>query len=186
MDLDGGSAEFVPARFVQFERPREASVKKSSVTYAIAPVIFALAAGCSAMSGEKRNSTGAESSSGDMVTIAGCLSTDANGRYALTAMTDAAGGVVARGFDNDIDTKSYVLNGGDNLGAHLGKRVEVVGSIEGKPLDMEHKDTKTTEQPPASGGDHNQPTVKTKEEIDLEARQLNVREVRDVAGTCPR
>lgn len=160
-------------------------MKNSSVTYAIAPVIFALAAGCSAISGENRDTTGAESSSGDEVTIAGCLSTDANGRFALTAMTDATGGAVSRGFDNDIDTKSYVLNGGDNLQSHLGKRVEVVGTVEGKALDMEHQDTKTTEQPPASGGDNNQPTVKTKEEIDLEARQLNVRDVRDVTGTCP-
>lgn len=159
-------------------------MKKRNLFYATAPVIFALAAGCSAISGEKRNSIDADSSSGDVVTIAGCLSTDSNGRYALTAMTDAAGGAVARGFDNDIDTKSYVLNGGDNLQAHLGKRVEVIGTIEGKSIDMEHKETKKTEQPPASGGDHNQPSVKTKEEIDMEARQLNVREVRDVAGTC--
>lgn len=160
-------------------------MKKSSVSYAIAPVIFALAAGCSAISGEKRNSTGADSSSGDVVTIAGCLSTDSGGRYALTAMTDAAGGAMARGFDNDIDTKSYVLNGGDNLGSHMGKRVEVVGTIEGKTLDMEHKATKEQQEPAATGGDHNQPTVKTKEEIDMQARQLNVREVRDVTGTCP-
>ena len=165
-------------------RTEEEFVKKTNLIYAVAPVIFALAAGCSAISGEKRNSIDKESSSGDEVTIAGCLSTDSNGRYALTAMTDATGGAMARGFDNDIDTKSYVLIGGDNLQSHLGKRVEVVGKVEGKSIDMEHKDTKTTEQPPASGGDHNQPSVKTKEEIDLEARQLNVKEVRDVPGTC--
>jgi hypothetical protein len=159
-------------------------VNKTTLFYAAAPAIFALAAGCSAISGEKKDDAAGKSGSGDEVTIAGCLSTDSNGRYALTAMTDAAGGAMARGFDNDIDTKSYVLNGGENLQAHLGKRVEVVGTVEGKSMDMEHKDTKTTEQPPAAGGDHNQPSVKTKEEIDLEARQLNVREVRDVAGTC--
>jgi hypothetical protein len=163
----------------------EADVKKISVTYAIAPVIFALAAGCSAMSGEKRDSGNASSGSGDEVTVAGCLSSDANGRFALTAMTDATGGAVSRGFDNDIDTKSYVLNGGENLQAHLGKRVEVIGTVVGKTLDMEHKDTKEQQEPAASGGDHNQPTVKTKEEIDMQARQLNVREVRDVTGTCP-
>jgi hypothetical protein len=160
-------------------------VKKSSLIYAISPVIFALAAGCSAISGEKKDSSNGHSGSGDEVTIAGCLSTDANGRYALTAMTDATGGAMARGFDNDPDTKSYVLNGGDNLASHMGKRVEVVGTAEGKKLDMEHKDTREQQEPAASGGDHNQPKVKTKEEIDLEARQLNVREVRDTTGTCP-
>ena len=159
-------------------------MKKRNLFFAVAPSIFALAAGCSAISGEKKDDASAKSGSGDEVTIAGCLSTDSNGRFALTAMTDSAGGAMARGFDNDIDTKSYVLNGGDDLQSHLGKRVEVVGTIEGKSIDMEHQDTKTTEQPPAAGGDHNQPSVKTKEDIDLEARQLKVRQVRDVAGTC--
>ena len=76
------------------------------------------------------------------------------------------------------------LHGGENLQAHLGKKVEIVGTIEGKKIDIEHKDTKEQQEPAASGGDHNQPVVKTKEEIDVEARQMNVREVRDVAPTC--
>ena len=158
-------------------------MKKSNLSYAIAPVIFALAAGCSAMSGEKRDASDTGARSGE-VTIAGCLSTDANGRFALTAAPDATGSAMARGFDNDPDTKAYVLIGGDNLQAHLGKRVEVIGTVEGKTIDMEHKDTREQKEPAASGGDNNQPSVKTKEEIDLEARQLNVREVRDVAGNC--
>jgi hypothetical protein len=86
--------------------------------------------------------------------------------------------------DNDRDTKSYVLMGGENLQAHLGKKVEVTGTVSGKTLDMEHKAGNETEQPPAAGGDRNQPTVKTEEEIDVEARQLTVKTVRDVEGTC--
>jgi hypothetical protein len=39
--------------------------------------------------------------------------------------------------DNERDTHSYVLVGGDNLQAHLGKRVEVVGTLSGKSQDME-------------------------------------------------
>jgi len=160
-------------------------VKKTNLIYAIAPVIFALATACSAVSGEKRNSLGAESSSGDVATIAGCLSTDAEGHFALTAAPDAAGSIAARTVDDrDRDTKSYLLIGGDNLQAHLGKRVEVVGTMSGKKIDIEHNDTKKTEEPAASGGDHNQPSVKTKEEVDVVARQLNVREIRDLAPTC--
>ena len=159
-------------------------MKKSSLIYAIAPVIFAIAAGCSAMSGEKRGDEAARSGSGDTTTVAGCLSTDSNGRFALTVAPDAAGATAARGFEGERETKTYVLNGGENLQAHLGKKVEVVGTIEGKKIDIEHKDTKEQQEPAASGGDHNQPVVKTKEEIDVEARQMNVREVRDVAPTC--
>ena len=157
-------------------------MKKSSLIYAITPVIFALAAGCSAMSGEKRDSSKA---AGDEVTVAGCLSSDANGRFALTAAPDAAGALAARAVDdNDRDTKTYLLIGGEDLQSHLGKKVEVTGKVSGKTLDMEHKAGAETQQPAASGGDHNQPSVKTQEEIDVEARQLTVRQVRDVAPTC--
>ena len=159
-------------------------MKKTNLIYAAAPLIFALGAGCSAISGEKNDNNPA-SGSGDTTTVTGCLSTDANGRYALTAAPDATGSMASRMVDdNDRDTKTYVLNGGENLQAHLGKKVEVTGRVSGKQLDMEHKSGTETQQPPASGGDHNQPTVKTQEEIDLEARHLTVQSVRDVAGTC--
>ena len=162
----------------------EETVKKSNLIYAVAPVIFGLSMACSAISGEKRDANGDDSSSGDTVTVAGCLTADGNGNYALTAAPEALGVTVARNLDDERDTKSYVLVGGENLQGHLGKRVEVTGTLAGKSVDMEHKDTKTTEQPPAAGGDNNQPIVRTKEEIDLEARQLQVREIKDVAVTC--
>ena len=156
---------------------------KKNLVWATAPVIFALAAGCSAISGEKRDAEGRVIGSGE-VTIAGCLSADSTGQYALTAAPDASVSTVARAMDDERDTKTYLLVGGDNLQAHLGKRVEVTGTVSGKTLDMEHKDTRSQQEPAAAGGDRNQPSVKTKEEIDLEARQLNVREVRDVAPSC--
>jgi hypothetical protein len=160
-------------------------VNKRNLFFASAPVIFALATACSALSGEKRDKDANGSGSGDTVTVAGCLSSDANGRFALTAAPDATGAMAARTIDdNDRDTKSYVLTGGDNLQAHLGKKVEVIGTVSGKTLDMEHKAATESKEPAASGGDHNQPSVKTSEEIDVEARQLNVREIRDVAPTC--
>jgi hypothetical protein len=160
-------------------------VKKRNLIYSIAPVILALATACSALSGEKRDKDGSASGSGDTVTVAGCLSSDANGRFALTAAPDATGSIAARTIDdNDRDTKSYVLVGGDNLQAHLGKRVEVTGTVSGKTIDMEHKASTEQKEPAAAGGDHNQPSVKTSEEIDVEARQLTVREIKDVAPAC--
>lgn len=106
-------------------------------------------------------------------------------RYALTAAPDAAvsGAARAAGLDRDRDTNSYVLVGGDNLQAHLGKRVEVTGTLSGHKQDVEQTNSKKTETASSVGGDDT-PTVKTHEAVDLEVGQLNVREVRDVAPTC--
>ena len=150
----------------------------------VAALNFAVAgAACSSARGDEGASAKDANSSGDTVTIAGCLSTGQDGRFALTAAPGAAVATTARAMDDERDTHSYVLIGGENLQAHLGKRVEVIGTLSGRTEDMEQKDTKKTETAPAtSGGDT--PTVKTQEEVDLQVRQLNVRQVRDLAPTC--
>ena len=157
-------------------------MKKRTLICAAAALNLAIAAACSSARGDEPKAGDRSSSSGDTVTIAGCLSAGADGRFALTAAPDAAVATAARAMDNERDTHSYVLVGGDNLQAHLGKRVEVVGTLMGKTQDFEREATKKTESTPETGKDT--PTVKTKEDIDLEVRQLNVREVRDVAPTC--
>ena len=150
----------------------------------VAALSFAVAGvGCSSTRGDEREAGTNANSSGDTVTIAGCLSAGQNGRFALTAAPDAAVSTAARAMDNERDTHTYVLVGGDNLQAHLGKRVEVIGTVTGGMQDIERKDTKQTETAPATAGGDT-PTVKTEEEIDLEVRQLNVRQVRDLAPTC--
>ena len=149
----------------------------------VAALNFAVAGvACSSARGNERDGETKANSSADTKTVTGCLSTGSDGRYALTAAPDAAVATTARAMGNERNTYSYVLIGGDNLQAHLGKRVEVVGTVSGRKQDMEHKDTIKSESAPAAGT--GTPTVKTKEEIDLEVRQLNVREVRDVAPTC--
>ena len=157
-------------------------MKKRTLICAAAVLNLAIAAACSSARGDEPKGDDRATSSGDTVTIAGCLSAGADGRFALTAAPDAAVATAARAMDNERDTHSYVLVGGDNLQAHLGKRVEVVGTLMGKTQDFEREATKKTESTPETGKDT--PTVKTKEDIDLEVRQLNVREVRDVAPTC--
>jgi len=158
-------------------------VKRRTLIW-VAALNFAVAgAACSSARGDERDADKNANGSGDTVTIAGCLSAGQDGRFALTAAPDSAVAMTARAMDDERDTHSYVLIGGDNLQAHIGKRVEVIGTVSGRTQDMEHKDTKKTESAPAtSGGDT--PTVKTQEEIDLEVRQLNVRQVRDLAPTC--
>ena len=158
-------------------------MKKPTLICAAAVLNLAIAAACSSARGDEPKGDDRATSSGDTVTIAGCLSAGADGRFALTAAPDAAVATAARAMDNERDTHSYVLVGGDNLQAHLGKRVEVVGTLAGKTQDFEREATRKTESAPSAGGGDT-PTVKTKEDIDLEVRQLNVREIRDVAPTC--
>ena len=140
-------------------------------------------AACSSARGNEDAPDATASGSGDEVTIAGCLS-GTDGRFALTAAPDAAGAIASRTVVGDErETHSYVLVGGTNLQDHVGKRVEVRGSIVGGEKELEHEATKKTEQPDATGsGD--KPTVKTQEEVEVEVRQLSVREVRPVAGNC--
>jgi hypothetical protein len=162
----------------------EGIVEKRTLIYVAAALNLAITgAACSAARGDERDVVAAASGSGDTVTIAGCLTSSPDGRFALTAAPDAAVATAARAMDNERDTHSYMLIGGDNLQSHLGKRVEVIGTIAGKTQDFEREATKKTEAAPATtGGDT--PTVKTTEDLDIEVRQLNVRQVRDLAPTC--
>jgi hypothetical protein len=92
----------------------------TTLTFAVAGV------GCSSARGNERGSDDGTSRSVDTVTVEGCLNSSPDGRFALTAAPGAAVTAAARAtnFDNDRDTNTYVLIGGDNLQAHLGKRVE--------------------------------------------------------------
>jgi len=159
-------------------------VAKRNLICATATVILGLTAGaCSSARGDERAAGDASKGSGDMSTISGCLTASADGNFVLTAAPDAAVSTAARAMNDERDTHSYVLFGGDNLTQHLGKRVEVTGTIAGKTQEMEQESKKTTEAAPSTAGGDT-PTVKTKEEIDLEVRQLHVRDVRSVAPTC--
>lgn len=138
-------------------------------------------AACSSARGNESGDETRSSGSGDAVTIAGCL-TGQDGNFVLTAAPDAAGAVAARAVGDERETRSYVLSGGTNLQEHVGKRVEVVGTIEGGAGRIDHDASKkTTTAAPAAG---DTPTVATKEEVEIEAKRLSVQQVRPVAGTC--
>lgn len=149
----------------------------------VAALNLAFAAACSTASGDAKGDALAKNGSGDGVTIAGCLSSSADGRFALTAAPDAAVATAARAMMDERTTHSYVLIGGNNLQPLVGKRVEVTGTLVGKTQEVDHDATSKTQAPAAaSGGDT--PTVKTTEEVEVEVRQLNVATVREVAPTC--
>ena len=138
---------------------------------------------CSSASGNEERAAAATGGSGDEVTISGCLS-GTDGRFALTAAPDAGVAVVGRAVAGDErETHSYILAGGANLQEHVGKRVEVTGTIQGGSKQVEHEAEKKNVEPNATGGDE-KPTVKTSEDVEVQVRQLNVRNVRAVAGNC--
>ncbi len=156
-------------------------MSKRSLICLAAVANFAIAAtACSSARGDEPEGNGSAKGSGDEVTIAGCLS-GSDGNFVLTAAPDAAVAATERAFADERETHTYVLSGGTNLQQHLGKRVEVVGTLEGRERELDH-DAKSKTTAPPTGGDT--PTVATKEEIEVEVRGLNVREVRSVSGTC--
>lgn len=123
--------------------------------------------------------------SGDTVKVEGCLSGAPDGRVVMTAAPDPLGNAVARaGVDRDRDTNSYVLVGGESLQSHIGKRVEVTGTLIGKKQEVEQEAKRETQSAPSTAGSDKTPTVKTSETIDIEVRQLQVAGVRDLAATC--
>ena len=104
-------------------------MEKRTLICVASAISLAIGAACSSTRGEEAKNSGRDSGSGDAVTIAGCLTSGADGRFALTAAPDAAVATAARAMDNERDTHCYVLIGGENLQSHLGKRVEVTGTL---------------------------------------------------------
>ena len=145
---------------------------------------LAFGTACSSARGDEDRSDAAASGSGDTVRIAGCLSGSPDGRFALTAAPDGVAATAGRAVAGDErETHSYILIGGDNLQQHIGRRVEVVGTLSGSSRQVDHDAKTKAEVPNATGGD-DKPTVKTTEEVEVQVRQLNVTEVRPVTGDC--
>ena len=155
--------------------------KRTLIVLAAALNVAIAGAACSSARGNESGDDARASGSGDAVTIAGCLSGQ-DGQFVLTAAPDAAGSIAARTVADERETHSYVLSGGTNLQEHVGKRVEVVGTVEEGAGRIDHDASKKTTEATPAGGDT--PTVATKEEVEIEAKRMNVREVRAVAGTC--
>ncbi len=131
--------------------------------------------------------TGAAASraNGNEVTVNGCLSAGPGGSFVLTASTGAEVAVSARAGSGTRETYSYGLVGGQNLQQHLGRRVEVTGRLDDdadQEVEMEAKRESSTAG--KSGGEDVTAKVETKEEVDIEVRQLHIGSIRQVDGTC--
>jgi hypothetical protein len=152
--------------------------------YAAAALSLVMAgAACSSDRKQSKADQAGASGAGDAVTVAGCL-TGSGDRVVLTAAPDPGVVAAARPGMGERDTNSYVLVGGSNLQAHLGKRVEVQGTLVGRQHELDHEAKSKSESPVGTSGQRGTPTVETKEAVDLEFQQLNVRDVRELAPTC--
>ncbi len=184
--MGGGSEDLPPivlARLLHRTRSEGNVSNGKLITFLLGANLAMYGAACSSASGNEEAAAGRAGGSGDEVSVQGCLS-GSEGRFALTASPDAGVAIAGRAVSGDErETHSYVLVGGSNLQQHLGKRVEVVGTVSGRSTQVEHEAEKKQAEPDATGGSET-PTVKTSEDVEIQVRQLNVREVRPVAGDC--
>lgn len=120
----------------------------------------------------------------DRVTVEGCLTGGPDGRLVLTAAPDPGVTAPARVGMGERDTHSYVLVGGSNLQQHIGKRLEVSGTLVGRRQELEREAKTESQGTPTGTSGGRTPTVETREEVDLEVRQLTVADVRELAPTC--
>jgi hypothetical protein len=128
----------------------------------------------------------AQRTGGDELTVRGCL-TGTEGRFALTVTPETMGSVASRTAAGDErDTHTYALVGGTNLQAHLGRQVEVTGTVAGRGREVEVDQTESSRQPTGTTGTGEQvtPKVESKTEIEVQARQLTVRSVRSLDQPC--
>jgi hypothetical protein len=126
------------------------------------------------------------SGAGDELTVRGCV-TGADGRYALTVMPEAVGSVASRTAAGDErDTHTYTLVGGTDLQAHVGRQVEVTGTVAGRGREVEVDQKESSQQPAGTTGTGERvtPKVESTTEIEVQARQLTVRSVRPLDQPC--
>ena len=158
-------------------------MRNDTPIYAAAVLALAMAGAACSADRNQRADGAAAGGSGESVAVEGCL-TGKDGRMVLTAAPDAGVVAAARPGMGERDTHSYVLVGGSNLQAHVGKRVEVQGTLSGRQQELEHEAKSKSESPTGTSGQRDTPTVETKEAIDLEFQQLHVTDVRELAPTC--
>jgi hypothetical protein len=119
------------------------------------------AAGVGAQTEEIKSKTKVKVDGGRDVTVSGCVARNLDGGYKLT---DSEGRLV------------YALVGGDELGKHLGHRVEV----KGKATDRGDGKVKIETETKTSGSEK----VKEKTELEGDVHALAVKSVKMIASSC--
>jgi hypothetical protein len=156
-------------------------------------IIFSVALGsaCSRAADERQASardsaTGA--ATGEEVTVKGCL-TAAPDRAAFVVTADrdtlTSDAIYAGAGGTPTFTYELMGNTGD-LGAHVGRQVEVVGRLDrDRKDDVDVDDEAKTELPKVQSGDRKvEPTIKTDTEVDINVRRLQVAKVTPTGQAC--
>jgi hypothetical protein len=121
---------------------------------------------------------------GDTVTVTGCLTGAPDGKsYVLTADANPMASTTARSAGTNLETFTYALVGGQNLKPELGKKVTVTGRVE-KTKDRVDADTKDVSEQPRTDKPAGTAQVESKQDIDINIRQLRVETVKATGEKC--
>jgi len=134
---------------------------------------------------ETPTANAAKTATGGTTTVVGCLTAGPNGSFVLTADAGAVGSAAARAASGTRETYTYQLVGGDNLQQHLGRRVEVTGTLnEDVEDDVELESKEQSATPGKSQGQDVTAKVETKAEAEIQVRELHIQKVQQMADTC--
>ncbi len=150
--------------------------------------VFGLGAAVSAQSGtmakDQMDKNATMQKDGQM-TVSGCVAAGKDaGQFMLTNAMMMGGGMMNKDSMNKDSMKpgmsgdhmmSYELVGGTNLKAHMGHKVEVMGSM--SKMDMEHMGK--------MGKMDKMAQDKAMSDKDMKAMKLNVSSVKMISATCP-
>lgn len=125
-----------------------------------------------------------EAADRDQVEITGCLTTNPQtNQVVLTAKSNPLSSITSRAAAGENESYHYVLAGGDNLQAMIGKEVRVRGNLVGRGDDVNVKSSApATAVGTTASGDT--ATVKTTETVELQVQQLNVASVTATGAPC--
>jgi hypothetical protein len=117
--------------------------------------------------------------------VTGCIKGgDASGTFVLVTQPEPMGAAVDSATRGQVTTYTYLLEGRE-VAEHVGREVEVTGTIE-ESDDIEVEDTREqTAEPTTVDGEKVTPTVEVEEAAVIEMRRMRVDTVQPTGGTCP-
>src|SRR5687768_3653454 len=92
---------------------------------------------------DKKDDVVGTSGRGSVVT--GCVTSDAQGRFVLTADRNDVASIGTVATSGTVPTYLYQLVGGSGLQEYVGKRVEIRGQVSDREVDVDVKDKTTAE-----------------------------------------
>jgi hypothetical protein len=135
---------------------------------------------------ERADNRGSAVETDGQTTVTGCLTGAPDGNaFVVTASRDALASTTLNRTTGEVPTYTYELRGGTDLAAHVGREVEVKGRLDKDRSDEVDVDNRGASQPAAAqAGQEAKGEVKTREEIEIKVRRLDVTSVRPTGAAC--